>query len=253
VLIRLSKEIPMLRASILLSFALIAPAVSTALEVPYLEDFPENERNWRPRDSSQFLDWSETGGPDGGSYATTELSYLDSATPFGSGPVVFRANTDANASGGNFFGNWNNKGVTEFRAWVRHDTGQNLTYFLRVATAANFPGAIIDDDVTVPSGEWTQISWILDRDDPACQGEGVTCTQALANVGVLQIGSDAPGTLNDDPSLYTMDIDKVEVIGVPEPGQALLLANGAICLVVGREIRRRASRTSSKDRNRYHD
>jgi hypothetical protein len=229
----------MFRVSIVLTFLLLGATKVAALEVPYLEDFPENERNWRPRDSSQFLDFAETGGPDAGSYATTELSYLDSATPFGSGPVVFRANTDANASGGNFFGNWNNRGVTEFRAWVRHDTGQNLTYFLRVATAANFPGAIIDNDETVPSGEWTQISWILDRNDPACQGEGVTCAQAFANVGVLQIGTDAPGTLDDDPALYTMDIDKVEVIGVPEPAQAILAVVGALVMATTRRLRRR--------------
>ena len=80
--------------------------------------------------------------PDGGSHASTTLNYFGFSSPFGGGPVVFRGH-DNNASGDAFVGNWVTGGVQLVTAWVKQDTGVDLTFFLRVASSFNFPGAVI--------------------------------------------------------------------------------------------------------------
>jgi hypothetical protein len=198
------------------------------------------------------LDFVATGGPENDSHVTTEFNYFGFSGIMGSGPVLFRANSGPNAgnpeqgaaSDGAFIGDWSAAGVAAVRAWVRHDTGEDLTYFVRVATAFNFPGAVIDDDVTVPSGSWTQITVPIDPNDPACQpegGDGFTCADAFANVGVLQIGTDAPEALTTTDEAFTMDLDQVELVEeVPEPAQLVLAAVGALAMAGARKLRRAA-------------
>lgn len=237
-------------ASLAFTLTLLGASAHAAVVVPFLEDFPTDEAKWRANNAANLLDFVATGGPDDDSYVTTEFNYFGFSGIMGSGPVLFRANSGPNtgnpeqgaASDGAFIGDWNAAGVDAVRAWVRHDTGQNLTYFVRVATAFNFPGAVIDDDVTVPSGQWTQITVPFDPNDPACQpegGEGFTCEDAFANVGVLQIGTDAPEALTTTNAAFTMDLDQVELVEeVPEPGQLALVAVGALVMTA---TRRRAA------------
>ena len=243
----------MLRAALLAcTLTLLGSAAHAAVVVPFLEDFPTDEEKWRANNAANLLDFVATGGPENDSYVTTEFNYFGFEGIMGSGPVLFRANSGPNggnptqgaASDGAFIGDWNAAGVAAVRAWVRHDTGQNLTYFVRVATSFNFPGAVIDDDVTVPSGQWTQITVPIDPEDPACQpegGEGFTCEDAFASVGVLQIGTEAPEALTTLDQAFTMDLDQVELVEeVPEPGQLALAAVGALVMATAR--RRRAAR-----------
>ena len=124
----------------LLSFA--APQGARAVEVPFVEDFPADAAGWLDF-ASMPLAWQASGGPDGSSYASGELSYFGFESPFGGGPVVFRANDSTDASGDGFVGDWTAAGVTHVRAWVRHDTGEDLTFYIRIATPFNFPGAVI--------------------------------------------------------------------------------------------------------------
>ena len=222
-----------------LGAALVASASSaSALTVPFTEDFTSDVAGWI-NTANAPLTFQATGGPDGGSHASTTLNYFGFSNPFGGGPVVFRAHDNQNASGDAFVGNWVTGGVQLVTAWVKQDTGVDLTFFLRVATSFNFPGAVIGNTAPVPSGVWTQVSWVIDPSDPACQPETGTCASALAAVGNLQIGTNAPASLVALDQSFALAIDKVAISSVPEPGTALLGAFGLLGL--GALSRRRAA------------
>ena len=222
-----------------LGVALVASASSaSALTVPFTEDFTSNVSGWI-NTANAPLTFQASGGPDGGSHASTTLNYFGFSSPFGGGPVVFRAHDANNASGDAFVGNWVTGGVQLVSAWVKQDTGVDLTFFLRVATNFNFPGAVIGNTASVPSGVWTQVSWVIDPNDPGCQPETGTCASALASVGNLQIGTSAPSALTSQDVAFALAIDKVTISSVPEPGTALLAAFGLIGL--GAFSRRRAA------------
>jgi hypothetical protein len=232
--------------SIALSLASLAPVAARALDLPVLEDFAEGDRGWIDN-ANAAVDHETAGGPDGGAYVSASFNFDGFTSPFDGGPVLFRAHDNQNASQDAFVGDWLADGVGEVRAWVRQDTGEDLTYFVRFASAFNFPGAVVEDDVTVPSGVWTQIAIEIDPDDPVCQGEGVTCAQALADVGNLQIGTDAPLPLRTMDVAFTFDLDKVELreAEVPEPGQAILALVGALALAGARTLRSRSTGTAA--------
>jgi hypothetical protein len=227
---------------IALSLAALAPTVGrAAVEIPFLEDFPNNNRGWE-NNANAPLTHVDAGGPDGSSYVSTEFNYFGFTSPFGGGPVIFRATGDDNPSGNGFKGDWIEAGVGELRFWVRHDTGVDLTYFVRFATNFNFPGVVFDDDAVVPSGVWTQIVMAIDADDPDCQLEGVdTCAEVLEAVGNFQIGTTAPAPLPATNEAFTMDLDQIELdeAPVPEPGQAILALVGALAMAGARKLHRK--------------
>jgi hypothetical protein len=223
-----------LAAALLTSFA--PAAARAAVAVPFVEDFPENSAAWR--DNAQFdLGWVATGGPDDSSYASAGFNYFGFESPFGGGPVIFRANDAQDASGDAFVGDWSAANVGHVTAWVRQATGEDLVFFVRLATSGGFPGAVIDDDEAVPSGVWTQIE--VEIDPATCELEGGgSCADLLQAVGILQIGTLPPESLTTADTTFGHDIDQVELLA-PEPAQAALLAVGALTLAAGR--RRRGS------------
>jgi hypothetical protein len=228
------------RSRAALAAALLATSIAAegrAVVVPFVENFPADAAGWL--DSGQLpVDWEASGGPDGSSYVAAELNYFGFEAPFGGGPVVLRANDSANASGDAFVGDWLAAGVATVRAWVRHDTGEELTYFVRIATPANFPGAVIDDDEAVPSGVWTQIEFEIDL--ATCESEsGGGCEDILGDVGNLQIGTLPSEALTLVDMSFTHDLDQVE-LQAPEPAQAALAAVGGLLLAAAR--RRRSAR-----------
>jgi hypothetical protein len=214
-----------------LGAALVAMASGSAnaLTVPFTEEFSSSVSGW-VNNASQPLTFEASGGPDGGSHASTSFNYFGFSSPFGGGPVIFRGNDANNASGDAFVGDWAAGGVVEASAWVYHDTGEDLTFFLRVATSFNFPGAVIGSTQTVPSGVWTQVTWAIDPNNPLCIGESVTCAQALASVGNVQIGTSAPAALTGLNQSFTLAVDQVSIAAVPEPGTALLAGLGLLGL-----------------------
>ena len=196
-----------------------------AVTAPFTENFVGFNQNWEDNVNNPAT-WVPAGGPDGSSYVSTQFNYLNFFSPFGGGPVTHRASASDGASLGSLIGDWNAAGVGGASAWVRHDAPEDLNFFLRVATAGNFPGAVISNVATVPSGVWTQISWGIDAFGANCAPEGGSCLSALQTVGNVQIGTDAPAGLIGNDVSYSLDLDQFALVPVPEPGTALLMALG---------------------------
>ena len=228
-----------MKRKIVLATLLVAAGLgagrASALTVPFAEEFATSNSSWRDN-ASDPLTWYMTGGPLGSSFVSTEFSYFGFEGIMGSGPVIFRAHDNQNASGDAFVGDWISGGVGMVSAMVYHETPENLSFFLRVSTAFNFPGAVFQNTQTVEPFTWTYVFWILDPNSPNCIEETVTCAEALASVGNLQIGTDAPAALIEDETFYFLGVDRVRV--VPEPSRVLLLCSGLAGLaVLGRRRR----------------
>lgn len=233
------RSIPILTAAAtLLAWA----GAASALTVPFTEDFGSDVAGWEDN-VNEPLAFQASGGADGSSYAQGTFNFDGFSSSFGGGPVIFRANASDAASGGAFTGDWIAGGVTEIAATVRHDTGEDLEYFLRVATAQNFPGAVLQnvEPTVVPSGEWTRVSWEIPPPASLCALEGIPdCQAALSSVGNFQIGTNAPSALTSIDQDFEFGIDQVSI--VPEPGTAslaLLGLAGLGALGRGRAARRR--------------
>ncbi len=210
--------------------ALCIAGNASALTLPFTEDFAADAAGWVDG-SNAPLTWNEAGGPDGSSHVATAFRYFGFANPYGGGPVIFRANESASASGGAFAGDWLAGGVAEVSAWVYQDTGVPLTFYLRVATNFNFPGAVLNDDVAVPSGVWTRITIPIETTVPPCFEETVPCAQAFAAVGNFQLGTDAPEALVGLDQAFTLAIDQVALVAAPEPGSTLAFGSAGLGLL----------------------
>lgn len=212
-----------------LAAVLLGAVDAAALTVPYTEEFASDNANWTSN-ANTALPWHASGGPGGSSYVSTTHNYFGFVEPFpGAGPLVFRATGSNGASGGAFTGNWTTGGVVQVSAWVYQETGVDLSFYLRVTTPANFPGAAFLNGTAVPSGVWTQIFFTIADTTPPCTSESFpgspsTCPPSLANVGNFQFGTNAPAALVGQDQAWTIAIDKVNVTNtVPEPGAAMLL------------------------------
>ena len=214
---------------------LMVAGSASALTVGYEESFDFSNFNWNDAINAPAT-WVPTGGSDGGGFITQEYNYFGYTSPFGGGPVMFRANASAGASGGAFVGDWLSGGVTEVNIRFKHDAPEPLELFMRIATAGNFPGAVIPYFGVAAPGVWNDITFLVDPDSPACIVEGTTCAGALANVGNLQFGTNAPASLVATDQAYNISLDQVSLTIVPEPGTAMLV--GAGLLMAGATRRR---------------
>ncbi len=208
-------------AAVVATFSMIDSA--QALTIGYTEEFEANVAGWE-NSGSLPLTWEADGGPDASSNASTTFNWFGFSNPFGGGPVIFRAASADNASGGAFVGNWFTGGVTTISAWFYQETGETLTPFIRFASSFNFPGAVINSTTPIPSGAWTEVLFDIDPSNPLCFGEGVTCEVALGNVGNVQFGTNAPAGLIATDQAYYLAIDKVGINTVPEPATGMLVA-----------------------------
>lgn len=222
--------IPLLGAA-----SLLAPVAAGAATIGFSETFDTDVAGWEDAVNAP-LGFVASGGADGGGYASTTFNYLGYASPFGGdgGPVTFRASYADDPSGGAFVGDYLAEGVGAIRVSFRHDAPEPLTLFMRVATRFNFPGAVIDQTVAVPGGVWTEVTFAIDPTSPLCTGETVPCAAALSAVENLQFGTNAPAGLVDDDFAYTLDLDRVTILPIPEPGTALLMGLGLAGLAGGR-------------------
>jgi hypothetical protein len=195
-----------------------------AVSVPFTESFDTGVSGWE-NNIQNPLTFGATGGSDGGGYASGSFNFNGFVRgPGGSGPIVLRASAADNASGGAFLGNWLTAGVGSVTAMVRHNAPEAITYFLRLATAANSPAGAFQSSVSVEANVWTQITFPIWSCTDA--GPPGACATALAAVGNFQIGTSAPVGLRDDDVAYAFDVDQVSLNPIPEPGTAVLFGLG---------------------------
>lgn len=206
---------------------LMTATLGQAVSVGFTESFETGPAGWEDSINNPVTAVT-SGGVDGGGYVSTNFNYFGFTSPFGGdgGPVTFRASFSDNPSGGAFVGDYLTEGVGAIRVAFRHNAPEPITLFMRVATQFNFPGAVIDQLVSAPSDEWTTITFAIDPFSPLCTGESISCAAAFSNVENLQFGTNAPAGLVLDDFAYTLDLDRVEILPIPEPGTALLFGLG---------------------------
>ncbi len=210
-----------------------------ALVNPFTEDFATNASNWR-NGSNTAATWLSAGGV-GDSGHITAAGTIDTN---GFGPIVFRGNNSADASGDAFVGNWLAGGVTLFTAYVRHDAPTNLSFYVRLD--AGVGNAASTSPQQVAPNAWTQlvipITNSLGTNGQVFQSYGAAGTNfglIFSNIQNVQVALAA----NQDPitvgQTYTIGLDQVSV--VPEPGVSALLLGSAAALAGFHFFRRRQS------------
>jgi len=191
---------------------LIAAAVpTTALVVPFTEDFAVGNSNWTTGNTNIAAGWSATGGVLDGSYITSTGTVLTT----GFGAIVFRGNAAADASGDAFVGDWLAGGVSNFSAFVRHDAPTALNFYARLDAGAGRAGSSID--FSVPSGSWFQLNIPIVDAPTSFQSYGAgtfaTVFNNIQNVQIAVSTNQAPAVIGQT---YNFSLDRVSV--VPEPG-----------------------------------
>lgn len=184
---------------------------ASATVVPFTEEFASDSANWFNAAVTGPVDWAAAGGPDGGSYATTSLSFLNNGA--GDMPALFRGESGFNSSGGAFSGDWIADGVTEFSFAVRHNAPAPMTFFARFAPSFA-PGANAVEFVPVLPNVWTTITVAIDPGTSFFY-EGTTFNSTFSSVGRVQIGLfglDGVAGVDQD---FTFDLDKVSVAPTP--------------------------------------
>lgn len=215
-------------------FAIVAAMAVThcptrAATVPFSEDFATDAANWANSASSGYVDFVAAGGPDGSSYASTEL------VPAGRGDssvVLFRGHDEFNSSGGAFEGNWIADGVGRFTAYVRHNAPEPLSFFTRFASPVSYPGAFALESTPVAPHTWTQISFnIAPTSSEFISFEGSDFNSVFSNIGHMQIGVDVPLSLDAVATALVIDLDQPTIVSAPEPAGAALALLGLVgCL-----------------------
>ncbi len=203
-----------------------------AVTVPYTENFPLNNANWKQNGQTTFAAFNANGGPDGSSYISSSFNFVGNLED--DGPVLHRANLSDSASSGNFFGNWIAADGKKFSAYVRHNATAPLEYFVRFTGASAFPGVIAFQPLTVQPNTWTLIEFDVSPTSTDFTFEAGSYAGIFSNVSRIQFGASVPAALAGIDQDFRFDLDQVTV-NIPEPAS---LALGALVLV-GVIVRRR--------------
>jgi len=200
---------------------IVLTASAGATIVPFTEDFNADSADWFGPMAFFPLDWFDSGGPDGGAYASGVFNFRSAAVD--DTPAILRAQDELGSSGGAFVGDWIADGVNDFSFEFRHDAPGPVTVFARFAGPAGFPGAVGVEFVPVLPGQWTQIDFSIAPDSPALVTfEGTSFEEVFSSIGDIQIGVFVDDTLAGLDQDVRFDIDKVTI--VPAPGAIAWLA-----------------------------
>lgn len=205
-------------STIAVAAALTVGASANAAIVPFTETFATGPANWRDFTSVSDANWFASGALDGTAFISATVDVDTTPTQFD--PALLRAQDEFGSSGGAFEGDWITQGVTTLSFDVRHDGPTALAPFIRLATAANFPGANAVSLPSVAPNTWTHIDMSLDPAQTVFILEGFPLSDVLSSVGHLQFGMQVAG-IRGLGTVLTMAIDNVSI--TPAPGAAGLL------------------------------
>jgi hypothetical protein len=201
-------------------------ATASALTPPIAEPFDTGVNYWRDAALAD-LTFQPTGGADGG-FAQAQFNLVNSqGGAVGSreaSTMVIRGRSlavpgvgELTASDGLFFGDWLANDVGAFSVMVRHSAPEPLSFFARFAGPNNFPGVAANIAEPVEPNEWTELIVPMDLTSSQWALEGSSPAPALSNVGRIQLGFYAPTSLAGIDQNYSLDIDNVRLLAVPEP------------------------------------
>ena len=206
-----------------------AKAVTT-----FTESFDNNNANWG-NTASEPATWVANGGADGGGYITTNRSFAETST------TTFRAHNDfffpdrAGSSDGAFIGNWSADQVSTFNISVRHNAPVPVTFGARFAGPFNFPGALGYVFKPVMPNTWTALEFGI---NPSNSGfvsfEGQTFDAEFSNIGHVQILTSVPDGFENNPAVFSFDVDSAGLTVIPEPSSSLMLIAGSALLFLRR-------------------
>ena len=194
--------------------------------LPFTESFGTNTSNWL-NGSSQAPNWSATGGEGGGGAIFTSGT-IDTS---GFGPIIFRGNNSAGASGGAFVGNWLAAGVTQLQAYVWHDAPVALNFYARLDKGAG--SAASSNPLLVAPTTWTLLTIpIVDSLGTAGVFQSYGAAGAggfnaiFSDIKNVQIALGAAQDASTQGQTYNVGLDGVSML--PEPTANALLWLGAI-------------------------
>lgn len=195
-----------------LAVTMMFQAAASAATVPFLEDFSSDASNWFNGAGNAPATWVATGGPDGSAHISSVANLAAAAVD--DTPTVLRGQAGFGSSGGAFVGNYLAEGVSEYRAFVRHDAPFPLAFFTRFSGPANFPGAIAVNFVPVPPNQWTEIVVPIDPANPQFVSfEGTSFEAVFNNVGNVQVGISVLNGQAGYPFDINIDLDKPQIAG----------------------------------------
>jgi len=227
-------------SSRLLSLSLLAVVAGTVSQsafatVPYTENFTTDAANWRDGAGAASATWVASGGPDGSGYVTTTASafFLDDGDPV----VLFRGQDGFDSSGDAFVGNWISSGINQFSFWVKHDAPVPVDFFIRFATAGNFPGTAADRGELIAPNTWTKISYEIApshiNEYLFPEGPPSFYTSTFGSVGNIQVGYSVPTGFGSVNQSFNFSLDQPS-IQTPEPTSAFLWMSFAAIAFVRR-------------------
>jgi len=180
------------------------------------------------------------GGGVGGTGSILTSATIDTS---GFGPIIFRGNSAAGASGGAFVGNWLSAGVREFSAYVWHNGPVALNFYARFDKGAG--SAASSNNLLVAPSTWTKINIpILDSLGTTGQifqsygAAGPSGFNAIfSDIKNVQIALGAAQDVSTHGQTYTVGLDSVSI--VPEPGTGMLFILGLGLVASSRRFSRR--------------
>ena len=214
-------------------------AVHAVSLLPFTENFEVSSSSWL-NSSSQAPVYSAGGGV-GGSGSIFTSGTIDTS---GFGPIIFRGNSAAGASGGAFVGNWLSAGVSEFSAYVWHNGPVALNFYARFDKGAG--SAASSNNFLVAPSTWTEINIpILDSlgtTGQIFQSYGAAgpggFNSIFSDIKNIQIALGAAQDASTHGQTYTVGLDSVSI--VPEPGTGMLLILGLGLVASSRRFSRRS-------------
>jgi hypothetical protein len=220
----------------------VSQSAHAQLVVPSTENFALSSNGWYNGDLSAQASLVAAGGPaSSASFARVAFSFENATSNPQTPPVVFQTKPLENASGNRFFGNWVTGGVSALSFSVRHNvpstasgSPSGLGYFVRFASANNFPGATAVSFTPVAPNTWTTLTIPISALSPNFVSfESTNFATVFANIGKLQFGVAPTSALIGTTTSYSFDFTSITI--VPSPSSGVLL--GALGLVAMRRRR----------------